>query len=71
MVVYIYYIAAAGHSISSPLDSPCQDNWYGTERQAVRPLHHKQNHTCWATLLQPARRATVLGQPTSLRSHEM
>jgi len=27
MVVYIYYITAAGNSISS-----CQGNWYGTER---------------------------------------
>jgi hypothetical protein len=34
------------------------------KRQAVRPAHHIQNHTCWVTLLQPARRAAVLGQPS-------
>jgi hypothetical protein len=27
------------------------------------------NHTCWVTLLQPARRAAVLDQPSSLRPH--
>jgi hypothetical protein len=39
----------------------------GRKSQAVRPVHLVQNHTCWATLLQPARRAAVLGQPSSLR----
>jgi hypothetical protein len=29
--VYIYYIKAAGNSISSHLGSSCQDNRYGTE----------------------------------------
>ncbi len=37
--------------------------------QPERPLHHKQNHTCRVTLLQPARRGAVLGQPSSLRPH--
>ncbi len=39
------------------------------KRQAVRPVHNVQNHTCLVTLLQPARRAAVLGQPSRLRSH--
>jgi hypothetical protein len=39
------------------------------KRQAVRPAHHIQNHTCWVTLLQKARRAAVLGQLSSLRPH--
>ncbi len=34
-----------------------------------RPVHHVQNHTCRVTLLQPARRAAVLGQPSSLWPH--
>ncbi len=38
-------------------------------RQAERPIHHVQNYTCRVTLLQPARRAAVLGQPSSLRPH--
>ncbi len=37
------------------------------KRQALRPVHHIQSHTCRVTLLQPARRAAVLGQPSSLR----
>jgi hypothetical protein len=32
MVVYIYYITAAGNSISSQLGSSCQGNWYSTEK---------------------------------------
>ncbi len=39
------------------------------KRQAIWPVHHVQNHTCWVTLLQPARRAAVLGQPSSLHHH--
>ncbi len=38
-------------------------------RQAVRPFHHVQNPTCRVTILQPARRAAVLGQPSSLQTH--
>jgi hypothetical protein len=30
------------------------------KRQAVRPYHHVQNHTCRVTLLQPARQVDVL-----------
>jgi hypothetical protein len=66
MVVYIYYKTATANSISTQLGS--QGNRYGTKRQAVRPVQYVQNHTCWVTLLQPARRAAVLGQPSSLRS---
>ncbi len=39
------------------------------KRQAERPVHHVQNHTCRPTLLQRARRAAVLGQPSNLRTH--
>jgi hypothetical protein len=39
------------------------------KRQAVRPGHHVQSHTCRVTLLQPARRAAVLGQPSSYGPH--
>ncbi len=30
--MYIYYITAAGNSISSQLDSSCQGNRHGTEK---------------------------------------
>jgi hypothetical protein len=39
------------------------------KRQAVRPVHHVQNYICRVTLLQPARQAAMLGQPSSLRPH--
>ncbi len=39
------------------------------KRQAERPVHHVQNHTCRPTLLHRARRAAVLGQPSSLLPH--
>jgi hypothetical protein len=39
------------------------------KRQAVRLVYHVQNHTCGGTLLQTARRAAVLDQPSSLRPH--
>ncbi len=42
----------------------CLGNRYGT---AGRPVHHIQNHSCRNILLQPARRAAVLGKPSSLR----
>jgi hypothetical protein len=37
------------------------------KNQVVWPVHHGQNHSSRATLLQPARRAALLGQPSSLR----
>jgi hypothetical protein len=37
MVVYIYYITAAGNSISCQLGSSCQNNRYGRKKQAVWP----------------------------------
>ncbi len=37
------------------------------KREAVRLVHHVQNHTC--TLLKPARRVAVLSQPSSLWPH--
>jgi hypothetical protein len=72
MVVYIYYITAAGNSVSSQLGSSCHPvRATGTvrKRQPVRPVHHVQNHSWRVTPLQPARLASVLGQPSSLRPH--
>ncbi len=42
---------------------------YGKVSRSVRPVHRVQNHACLATFLQPARRAAVLDQPSSLRPH--
>ncbi|MFN9907488.1 MAG: hypothetical protein ACK56F_15425, partial [bacterium] len=39
------------------------------KRQTVRPVHHVPKNICLVTLLQPARRAAVLGQPSSLQRH--
>jgi hypothetical protein len=63
--------------IKQHLDIPSARSWVapvratGTvqKRQAVRPVRHVQNHTCRITILQPARLAAVLGQPSSLRPH--
>jgi len=43
MDVYIYFITAAGNSISSQLGSSCQGNRYGTEKMGgtARPSHTK------------------------------
>ncbi len=51
------------------MSSSCQDNRYGREKAAVRPVHHVQYHTCRVSLLQQARLAAVLGKPSSLRPH--
>jgi hypothetical protein len=61
---YIYCILAAGNSISSQMV-----NRYGTEKAGGTAVHYIQNHACRDTLLQPARRAAVLGQPSSLWLH--
>ncbi len=53
---------AAGQLLSG---QPVQ---YGKGRR-YGPSYHVQKHTCRVTLLQPARRADVLGQPSSLRLH--
>jgi hypothetical protein len=39
------------------------------KRQVERPVHHLQNHTYRVPLLQPPRRAAMLGQLSSLRPH--
>ncbi len=45
MVVYIYYITAAGNSISSQLGSSCQGNWYGMENAGCAArLSHAKSH---------------------------
>jgi hypothetical protein len=41
---------------------------YGNGRRPWT-VHHVQNHTCWVTLLKPARRAALLDQPSNLRPH--
>jgi hypothetical protein len=67
MVVHIYYISAAGNSISSQLGSSYQGNRYVWKRQAVRPIHHVQNHTLPGHSPPAARRAAMLGQPSRLQ----
>ncbi len=57
------------------LEIPLVRNWAAPvratgmvwKRHSARPVHHVQNHICRVTLLQPARRAPVQGQPSSLR----
>ncbi len=61
MVEFIYSLTAAGNSFSSQLDSSYQDNGYCTER-ASRTAYPPRTKS---TLLQPDRRAAVLGQPSS------
>ncbi len=45
LVVYIYYITEAGHSISLQLDSSCQGNRYGTQKagDTARPSRTKSH----------------------------
>ncbi len=71
MVVYIYYITAAGIPTARSWAAPVRATGMVRKRQAVWPVHHVENHTCRCRviLLKPARRAAVLGQPSSLRSH--
>ncbi len=62
-------------TIWQQLDIPSASSWAAPvratvavrKRQLVRSAHGVQNHTCRVTLLQPARRAAVLGQPSSFR----
>ncbi len=65
IVVYIYHITAAGNSTNSQLGSSCQGNRYivkaGGAARPSRTKSHLLGHT--------ARRAAVLGQPSSLRPH--
>jgi hypothetical protein len=61
-----FYLPAAGNSISAQLGTPVRATGTVWKRQALRPVHHVQNHTSLVTLLQPARRAAVLGQPSSI-----
>jgi hypothetical protein len=51
--------------------SPVRATGTVRKRQAVEPVHHGQTHTCRITLLQPARRSAVLGQPASLWPHRV
>ncbi len=69
MVVYIYYITAAGNSISSQLSSSLQGCRYGKAKAGGTAVHNIQNHTCRVTPIQPAWRVAVLGQPSSLWPH--
>jgi hypothetical protein len=45
MVVYIYFMTAAGNSIRSQLGSSCQGNWYSTEKACgtARPSSTKSH----------------------------
>jgi len=62
MVVYIYYITAAGNVINSHQGSCCQGSWYDTAKKAGmdRPSRTKSH---------PASSAAVLDQPSGLRPH--
>jgi hypothetical protein len=63
-------------TIQQELEISLAHNWaalvratrYSTENAGgIRPVHHIQNHICRVTLLQLARRASVLDQPSSVR----
>ncbi len=71
MVVYIYYIKVAVNSSSGSWAAHVRATGtvYMEKTGGVRPAYHVQNHTCRITLLKPARRATLLDQPSSLRPH--
>ncbi len=70
MVVYIYFITAAENAIVAPSwAAPVRATGSVQKSKAAGPVHHLQNHTCWVTLTQPARRAAVKGQPSSLQPH--
>ncbi len=57
-------------STISQLADPVRTTGTVRKRQAVRPVQHNHtNHTCRVTLLQLARQAAGLGQPSSLRPH--
>ncbi len=60
MVVYIYYITAAGNSISSQLGSSCQGSLVWCEKGRRYGL----SITCRITLRQPARQTAVLRRPS-------
>ncbi len=59
-------------TIQQQLEIPSARSWAAPvratdmvrKRQALRPVHHVQNHTCRVTILQSARRAAVLVQPS-------
>jgi hypothetical protein len=52
------------------MGSSCQGNPYRLEKAGgIWPVHQVQNHSGRVTFLQPARRAAVLDQPSSLRPH--
>ncbi len=54
---------------SLKLGNSCQGKRYGTEKAGGTAHPWRTNHTCRVTLLQPARRAALLGQPFSFRPH--
>jgi hypothetical protein len=59
------FTTAVGNSISSQLESSCQDNWYSMEKacSTARPPLTKSHMPVHSP---PARRAAVLGQSSSL-----
>jgi hypothetical protein len=69
MVVYIYYIQQLEIPTARSWAAPARATGTVRKRQAIRPVDHVQILTCRVNLLQPARRAAVLGLPSSLRSH--
>jgi hypothetical protein len=70
MVVYSYFITAAGNSICLQLGSSCQGNRYCMEKhRRYGPSITYKITPAQVPLLQPARWADVLGQPSSLWPH--
>ncbi len=71
MVVYIYFITAAGNSVRSQLGSSCQGNRISVKKAGgtARPSCTKSHLLGHSHPVKPARRAAVLGQPSSLQPH--
>jgi hypothetical protein len=52
--------------------APGWDKWFGLSDHTTCPMERPsctKSQPCWVTLLQPARLAAVLSQPSSLQSH--
>ncbi len=72
MVAYMH-VCTIQHQLkilsASSWEAPISATGTVRKRQAVWPIHHVQNHIYRVPLLQVARRAAMLGQPSSIRPH--
>jgi hypothetical protein len=57
------------HFVKDQPQARASAKWCGPSGQAAWTVHHVKTIPYWVTLLQSARRATVLGQLSSLRPH--